>query len=115
MLVYRKNIISGKVNIMSLPVTQKQLDIYENTNVNVQDIFPDLDADQREFLISGFMPGEFEHHVDGFEAWGVGEPPQYLAFRVALVREFAEGNQHGGLEVEDLDTMFRLFSAHAMC
>jgi hypothetical protein len=68
MLVYRKNIISGKVNTMSLPVTQKQLDIYENTNVNVQDIFPDLDADQREFLISGFMPGEFEHHVDEFES-----------------------------------------------
>ena len=68
MLVYRKNIISGKVNIMSLPVTQKQLDIYENTDVNVQDVFPDLDADQREFLISGFMPGEFEHYVDGFES-----------------------------------------------
>ena len=68
MLVYRKNIISGKVNIMSLPVTQKQLDIYENTNVNVQDVFPELDVDQREFLISGFMPGEFEQHVDGFES-----------------------------------------------
>jgi len=60
MLVYRTNIVSGKVNVMSLPVTQKQLDIYENTNTLVQDVFPDLTADQREFLISGFMPGEFE-------------------------------------------------------
>ena len=60
MLVYRTNIVSGKVNVMSLPVTQKQLDIYENTNTLVQDVFPDLTADEREFLISGFMPGEFE-------------------------------------------------------
>ena len=60
MLVYKKNGFTGKVNSMDLPVTQKQLDIYENTNTLVQDIFPDLDADQREFLISGFMPGEFE-------------------------------------------------------
>jgi len=60
MLVYRENIISGKVNVMSLPVTQTQLDTYQNTNVLVQDIFPDLTADQREFLISGFMPGEFD-------------------------------------------------------
>jgi len=60
MLVYRTNIVSGKVNVMSLPVTQKQLDIYENTNTLVQDVFPDLSVDEREFLISGFMPGEFE-------------------------------------------------------
>tara|TARA_R110000764_G_scaffold83341_2_gene163944 strand:+ start:35 stop:235 length:201 start_codon:yes stop_codon:yes gene_type:complete len=60
MLVYRKNIVSGKVNVMSLPVTQQQLDIYENTNVYVQDIFWQLTPDQREFLISGFMPGEYD-------------------------------------------------------
>lgn len=65
MLVYKKHIITGKVNSMDLPVTQKQLDIYENTNTLVQDVFPDLDADQREFLISGFMPGEFETQTFG--------------------------------------------------
>ena len=59
MLVYRTNIVSGKVNVMSLPVTQKQLDIYENTNTLVQDVFPDLTADQREFLISGMTPSDF--------------------------------------------------------
>jgi|TARA_R110000744_G_scaffold120740_3_gene224977 hypothetical protein len=60
MLVYRTNIVSGKVNVMSLPVTQTQLDTYRFTNTLVQDVFPDLSADEREFLISGFMPGEFE-------------------------------------------------------
>lgn len=60
MLVYKKNGFTGKVNSMDLPVTQKQLDIYENTNTLVQDVFPDLTPDQREFLISGYLPGEFE-------------------------------------------------------
>lgn len=65
MLVYKKHIITGKVNSMDLPVTQKQLDIYENTNTLVQDVFPDLDADQREFLISGYLPGEWETQTFG--------------------------------------------------
>ena len=64
MLVYKRHIITGKVNSMDLPVTQKQLDIYENTNTLVQDVFPDLDADQREFLISGYLPGEWESSME---------------------------------------------------
>jgi hypothetical protein len=59
MLVYRKNILTDEVKSMDLPVTQKQLDIYENTNTLVQDVFPDLTADQREFLISGMTPSDF--------------------------------------------------------
>jgi len=60
MLVYKKNGFTGNICSMDLPVTQKQLDIYENTNTLVQDVFPDLTPDQREFLISGFLPGEFD-------------------------------------------------------
>ncbi len=60
MLVYKLNKMTNMVNVMDLPVTQKQLDIYENTNTLVQDVFPTLDADQREFLITGMMPGEYE-------------------------------------------------------
>lgn len=59
MLVYRTNILTDEVKSMDLPVTQKQLDIYENTNTLVQDVFPDLTADQREFLISGMTPSDF--------------------------------------------------------
>lgn len=67
MLVYKKNGFTGKVNSMDLPVTQKQLDIYENTNTLVQDVFPDLTADQREFLISGMLPGDFDKMCEIFE------------------------------------------------
>ena len=59
MLVYSKNIITKCVNVMDLPVTQEQLDGWLAGKL-LQDVMPDLDADQREFLISGFMPSEFE-------------------------------------------------------
>ena len=59
MLVYRENIVTKRVNVMELPVTQEQLDAWIGGSL-IQDVMPDLDADQREFLISGMMPGEFE-------------------------------------------------------
>lgn len=59
MLVFRENIITKRVNVMDLPVTQEQLDSWANGAL-IQDVMPDLDEDQREFLISGMMPGEFE-------------------------------------------------------
>lgn len=59
MLVYRENIITKRVNVMDLPVNQEQLDTWSNGAL-IQDVMPDLDEDQREFLISGMMPGEFE-------------------------------------------------------
>ena len=60
MLVDRKtHLITGKVNTMDLPVTQAQMDLYILREYwygrIVQDIFPDLDVDQREFLISGYV------------------------------------------------------------
>ena len=59
MLVYRENIVTKRVNLMDLPVTQEQLDAWLAGEL-IQDVMPDLDEDQREFLISGMMPGEFE-------------------------------------------------------
>ena len=59
MLVYRENIVTKRVNVMELPITQEQLDAWLAGEL-IQDVMPELDEDQREFLISGMMPGEFE-------------------------------------------------------
>ena len=62
MLVEKTHLITGKVNTMDLPVTQAQMDLYNSVGrPNVQDIFPDLDVDQREFLISGMLPGDYDN------------------------------------------------------
>lgn len=50
---------SGKINTMDLPINQSQLAEYMQNKVNIQDLFPHLDAEQREFLKTGIAPGEW--------------------------------------------------------
>lgn len=52
---------------VSVTVPKAGLDAY-NTGVWIQDAFPDLSADEREFLISGIGPGQFDNFLDGPEA-----------------------------------------------
>jgi len=53
---------------MELPITQEHLDMYETVgDILVQDAFPNLDIGQREFLISGITPQEWE------ETFGEGD------------------------------------------
>jgi hypothetical protein len=52
--------ITGKAHTMDLPITEKQLEAYENGYGLIQDIFPDLTPDEREFIKSGITPDEFE-------------------------------------------------------
>ena len=59
MLISKQNLITGEINTMDLPVTLEQVKLYEDGAL-VQTAFPHLDADQREFLISGILPGDFE-------------------------------------------------------
>ena len=58
MIFKRKSIISGIEHHMALDVTQEQFERYEN-GWFVQDAFPHLSADEREFIISGVTPEEW--------------------------------------------------------
>ena len=58
--VTKQSIITRKMNTMELPITQEHLDMYETVgDILVQDAFPNLDIGQREFLISGITPQEW--------------------------------------------------------
>ena len=66
--VTKQSIITKKMNTMELPITQEHLDMYETVgDILVQDAFPNLDIGQREFLISGITPQEWN------ETFGDGE------------------------------------------
>ena len=54
MLITRKSPLTGKINEMDLPVTLSQLAAHALGRHMVQDIFPDLNADQREFIMTGY-------------------------------------------------------------
>lgn len=63
MLVTRVSTLTGNTNTMDLPVTQAQLDEMARPMSErryVQDIFPDLSADEREFIKTGITPAEWD-------------------------------------------------------
>ena len=61
MLIRRKSIISGDTNSMVLPITSTQLDRWTGGDL-IQNVFPDLSADQREFLMTGITPEEWNQN-----------------------------------------------------
>jgi hypothetical protein len=58
MLITRKSRFSGKTNTMDLPVLEIEYSAWMN-GVPAQTAFPNLSADQREFIISGTTPEEW--------------------------------------------------------
>ena len=91
--VTRLSVVTRKMNTMELPISQEHLDIYDTVgDILVQDAFPNLDKEQREFLISGITPQEwnntFGEEEDDDE--GGGEyiyPKQYVDDNVSYHEE----------------------------
>ena len=45
--------VTGKTNEMELDITEEQLEEYYASNSLMQDFFPNLTADEREFILTG--------------------------------------------------------------
>ena len=61
MLIARKSPFTGKVSTMEIDVTDEQIDAYMSGKGLIQDIFPDLTADEREFIKTGATPDEWAY------------------------------------------------------
>ena len=58
--VTKKSIISGKTNTMELDISQEQLDRWESVDKQlVQVALPNLSSSEREFLMTGITPTEW--------------------------------------------------------
>lgn len=57
--VTKTSMLSGKENDMVLPLRQGQIEHWLDSGTLVQDAFPQLSDDAREFLISGITPEEW--------------------------------------------------------
>ena len=65
--VTRKSILSGKTNTMALDITQESLDIYDTIGgMLVQNVFPNLNKEEREFLINGVTPQEWTKYIGDY-------------------------------------------------
>lgn len=61
MKIVRISTFSGKENVMDLDVTNEQLNDWLDNKKCIQDVFPNLLPDEREFLMSGITPAEWDH------------------------------------------------------
>ena len=60
MLITRVSPISGKEHSMELNVTEEQLDKYYNERMLIQNAFPNLSPEEREFIKTGITPEEWD-------------------------------------------------------
>jgi hypothetical protein len=76
MKVQRKSQLTGNMGEMEIPLTQEELDagLARSWSANpgvgtehMQDIFPQLNADEREFLMTGITVEEWDSMVKGPE------------------------------------------------
>ena len=59
MLITKESRISGKISSMELDITSEQLDRINSRVELIQNIVPHLSSEQREFLITGITPQEW--------------------------------------------------------
>ena len=64
MKITRKSMFSGKITSMELAITEEQLSRWRDGGELVQTVFPDLSPDQREFLMTGITPEEWDAMFD---------------------------------------------------
>jgi hypothetical protein len=62
MQITRTNILTQKESTMELDITQEQIDAFQN-GAKVQDAFPNLTDDEREFILTGMSPEEWDATV----------------------------------------------------
>lgn len=58
MIIVRKSPVTGKVNQLNIDITFEQYDSWANGEL-IQDAMPDITEDEREFIISGCTPEDF--------------------------------------------------------
>ena len=67
-LLRKKSAFTGTMNELLLPITQEEFDAYINGESGpVQEAFPQLDADQREFILTGVTKAEWDAVFNGDE------------------------------------------------
>ena len=59
MKITRTSPLTGRANTLELPITQRNFRRWLEGGP-VQRCFPSLDDTQREFIVTGFLPGEYE-------------------------------------------------------
>lgn len=60
MKVTRISPFSNAPNTMELDITQEEYDLWRKGGKLIQDVWPNLSTDEREFIMTGIMPKEWD-------------------------------------------------------
>jgi hypothetical protein len=60
MKITKASPLNGKVNTMELPITPDEWMSWKSGRVLIQNAFPKLTAEQREFILTGYTPEDWE-------------------------------------------------------
>lgn len=77
MLITKKSLVSGATNSREIDVSPEELHRWEAGGILIQDAFPHLSADDREFLMTGITPEEWDEEFgeeeysdqDHYDGW----------------------------------------------
>lgn len=61
--VIKTSIFTNKQNEMILPITQEELQRWQDGEL-IQNVFPHLNEDQREFMVTGATPQEWKDFME---------------------------------------------------
>lgn len=62
MIIERRSLISGLIRTLDLPVTEEQIEAWENGAL-IQDAMPSLNNAHREFLLTGITDEEWNETI----------------------------------------------------
>ncbi len=62
MIIRRRSVITRKLNVMNIAVTEEQIKKWQE-GMMIQDAMPDLSVNEREFLINGVTPEEWNMYI----------------------------------------------------
>ena len=68
MRVIKTSIITGNTASIDLDVTEALLVAWRQGAL-IHEVMPHLSADEREFLISGITPAEWDEHMRDWDEW----------------------------------------------
>lgn len=61
MIIKKKSPATGKINARDIDITEEQLARYNEGVELIQNIAPHLSADDREFLMTGYTPEDWDN------------------------------------------------------
>tara|TARA_R110002110_G_scaffold328863_1_gene540385 strand:+ start:328 stop:537 length:210 start_codon:yes stop_codon:yes gene_type:complete len=66
MIIQRKSPLTGELNSREIDICQSQIDAWDG-GMLIQDAMPDVSKDDREFIMSGSTPVDWDKMFGGFE------------------------------------------------